>query len=98
MTKLHSLGEAELFLAAGVPLVLSVAGHLVVLVGFTSAGNPVLNDPAAPSNDEVRTTVDRAELEAAWQASSHGVAYVMHPESLTLPVLPDSLAAPGLLT
>ena len=62
VTKLHSLAEAEAFVAACVPLVLSVAGHLLVLVGFTTTGDPVLNDPASPSNDEVRKTVDRLSL------------------------------------
>ena len=81
----------QALVAAGVPLVLSLAGHLLVLVGFTSTGNPVVNDPASPSNDEVRKIVDRRELETAWQTSSQGVAYVIHPAPLTLPVLPGSL-------
>ena len=56
VTRLRSLHEAELFLAAGIPLVASIAagpgeldgfllpqgtaGHLVVIVGFTDAGRP----------------------------------------------------------
>jgi hypothetical protein len=86
--KFHALAEAEAFIAAGVPLVLSVAGHPLVLVGFTTTSDPVLNDPASPSDDEVRKTVDRCELETAWQTSSQGVAYVIHPASVRLPALP----------
>ncbi len=56
VTRLRSLQEAELFLAAGIPLVASIAagpgeldgfplpqgtaGHLVVIVGFTADGRP----------------------------------------------------------
>ena len=56
VTRLRSLQEAELFLAAGIPLVASIAagpgeldgfllpqgtaGHLVVIVGFTDDGRP----------------------------------------------------------
>ena len=56
VTRLRSLQEAELFLAAGIPLVASIAagpgeldgfllpqgtdGHLVVIVGFTRRGRP----------------------------------------------------------
>ena len=55
VTRLRSLNEAEKFIAAGIPLVLSAVvrqerdpgrcptstnGHLLVLVGFTAAGQP----------------------------------------------------------
>jgi Peptidase_C39 like family len=106
VTKLRSLEEAEAFVAAGVPLVLSLSfgkdqirglsyatkGHLLVLVGFTADGSPVLNDPASPSNGEVRKAVDRSELETAWLTTSQGVVYVIHPESVTLPAVPGALS------
>ncbi|GIH07639.1 membrane protein [Rhizocola hellebori] len=99
VTRLRSLNEAEKFIAAGIPLVLSLSfkkgkipgltygtnGHLLVLAGFTPTGEPVLNDPAAPSDAAVRKTVGRAELEAAWLDSSRGVVYVIHPTSQALP-------------
>ena len=92
VTRLRSLREAEDHIAAGTPLVLSVAfdrgeltgapisasaGHLLVLVGFTAAGDPVVNDPAAPTNATVRRTYRRAELEDAWLPTSGGTAYVI---------------------
>ncbi|MBQ0893037.1 peptidase C39 family protein [Micromonospora sp. U56] len=102
VTRLRSLAEAEAFVAAGVPLVVSAAfragqvpgldydtrGHLMVLVGFTEAGDPVLNDPYAPDDASVRRIVDRARFEAAWQDGSGGAAYVVHPASVPLPAPP----------
>src|SRR5207247_1415728 len=57
VTRLRSLTEAELFIEAGIPLVVSASyrdgqvpglgyetdGHLMVLAGFTDSGDPVLN-------------------------------------------------------
>ncbi|SDY46893.1 Peptidase_C39 like family protein [Micromonospora pattaloongensis] len=99
VTRLRSLVEAERFIAAGIPLIVSAsyvrgeipgldydtAGHLMVLVGFTATGEPVLNDPAAPSNDRVRTPVPRAEFERAWLGSSRGLVYVIRPPHVPLP-------------
>ncbi len=61
VTRLRSLTEAEAFIAAGIPLVVSVSfkkgelkgagygtnGHLMVVVGFTATGDVVCNDPAS---------------------------------------------------
>lgn len=63
-------------------------GHLMVIVGFDAAGNVVVNDPAShliKSNDEVRTTYDRAAFENAWVPHSGGLVYVVHPASTPLP-------------
>lgn len=61
VTRLRSLDEAELFVAAGIPLVASTsftrdeldragydtAGHLLTVVGFDDAGDVICNDPAS---------------------------------------------------
>ncbi|WP_254909605.1 peptidase C39 family protein [Micromonospora sp. NBS 11-29] len=102
VTRLRSLTEAERFVAAGIPLVISTAftagqvpgldydtrGHLVVLAGFTADGDPVLNDPYAPDDERVRRTVPRAPFEVAWQAGGGGITYVLRPESVPLPPAP----------
>ncbi|MGQ5260036.1 peptidase C39 family protein [Micromonospora sp. ZYX-F-536] len=102
VTRLRSLAEAEAFIAAGIPLIVSAAfragevpglpydtrGHLMVLVGFTADGDPVLNDPYAPDDDSVRRAVPRQRFEAAWQRGSGGVAYVLRPASVPLPPPP----------
>ncbi|WP_446219204.1 C39 family peptidase [Micromonospora sp. IBHARD004] len=102
VTRLRSLAEAEEFVAAGIPLVVSAAfragevpgldydtkGHLIVLVGFTADGDPVLNDPYAADDDEVRRTVARDRFQAAWLRGSGGLAYVIRPASVPLPPAP----------
>ena len=67
-------------------------GHLMVIVGFDQAGNVVVNDPAShliPSNDQVRTTYDRAAFENAWVPHSGGLVYVIHPADTPLPTRPN---------
>ncbi|MEV1287070.1 C39 family peptidase [Micromonospora sp. NPDC049679] len=102
VTRLRSLAEAELFIAAGIPLIVSAsytkdqitgldydtAGHVMVLVGFTASGDPVLHDPAAPTNDAVRRPVPRAAFETAWLDSSRGLVYVIRPAAVPLPPSP----------
>ena len=103
VTQLHSLREAELFINAGIPLVASIAftsnkldgflfkstsGHLLVIVGFTKEGNPVVNDPAATSDASVRRVYDRAQFEQNWMTSTGGIVYVIHPKSVPLPASP----------
>jgi hypothetical protein len=101
VTQLHSLREAEQFINAGIPLVASIAfssnkldgflfkstnGHLLVIVGFTKEGNPVVNDPAATSDANVQRVYDRAQFEQNWMTSTGGIVYVIHPSSVPLPV------------
>lgn len=101
VTQLHSLREAEQFIKAGIPLVASIAfssnkldgflfkstnGHLLVIVGFTKEGNPVVNDPAATSDATVQRVYDRAQFEQNWMTSTGGIVYVIHPSSVPLPV------------
>jgi hypothetical protein len=100
VTRLTSLREAERFIAAGIPLAASIGfgrgqltgapisssgGHLVVIVGFNSAGNVVVNDPAAPTDASVRRTYDRGQFERAWLRSSSGTVYVVRDAAHPLP-------------
>jgi hypothetical protein len=103
VTRLRSLREAETFIAAGIPLVASVSwgsgeltgapvsssnGHLLVIVGFTADGDPVVNDPAAKSATGVRRVYDRGEFENAWLPTSGGIVYVIHDDAHPLPPVP----------
>jgi hypothetical protein len=100
VTRLWSLREAELFIKAGIPLVASVAfgpgeltgapisstdGHLLVIAGFTRAGDVVVNDPAAPTRAGVRRTYDRGQFEDAWLPASGGTVYVITDDAHPLP-------------
>lgn len=108
VTRLQGLRMAERFVRAGIPLVVSIrfgrgqldgapisstAGHLLVLSGFTSAGHPIVMDPAAPSNATVRRTYDRAQFERAWLSGSGGMAYVIRDEAHPLPARPAGVRA-----
>jgi hypothetical protein len=101
VTRLRNLRGIEAWIEKGVPVVVSVTfgrgqlrgapisstnGHLLVVVGFTKAGDVVVNDPAAATNKGVRRTYDRAQFEDAWLKrypsggslkGSGGVAYVI---------------------
>ncbi len=104
VTQLRSLAEAERFVAAGIPLVASIkvapgaldgfllpegsGGHLLVIRGFTPAGDVIVNDPAAPSDATVRRVYARTQFENAWLAGSGGTVYVIHPSALPLPERP----------
>ena len=104
VTQLRSLAEAEQFVRAGIPLVASIAsrpgeldgflfsggtnGHLVVIVGFDAAGNPIVNDPAAWTDSTVRRVYDRAQFERVWLRGSAGTVYVIHPPEVPLPSPP----------
>ena len=95
VARFTSMAQAEEWIAAGVPVVISFAwkkstltgaaipssnGHLAVLVGFDSAGNPIVNDPAARADAGVQRTYDRAELESLWLEHSGGTVYLIYPQ------------------
>ena len=103
VARFTSLAKAEEFIAAGVPVVMSIAwgkgdltgstipstnGHLLVLVGFDSSGNPIINDPAASTDAGVRVTYQRAEFEPLWLESSGGTVYLIYPPGTVVPSLP----------
>lgn len=99
-TRFASMREVETWVALGIPVVFTFAwspgqltgaaipssgGHLAVFVGFDDAGNPIVNDPAAPSNATVRRTYDRTELETLWLKHSGGAVYLIYPEGFQPP-------------
>jgi hypothetical protein len=103
VARFTSLSRAEEFIAAGVPVVMSIAwnkgdltgadidstnGHLLVLVGFDAQGNPIVNDPASPSNAAVQHTYLRSEFEPLWLQASGGTVYLMYPQGAAVPNLP----------
>ena len=91
---LRDFEHARRFIRAAIPLAISYAwngdelpgapiehseGHIAVLRGFTSKGDPILNDPAAAG---VRVTYPRAALERLW--TRHGaIAYIVAPADRT---------------
>jgi hypothetical protein len=79
----YSWGRGQL---TGAPIPAS-NGHLAVLTGFDAKGNPVVNDPAAPSNEAVQRSYSRAELERLWLQGSGGTAYLIYPAGKTVPDL-----------
>lgn len=100
VTRLRSVREAEQLLAAGIPVVISIAfgsgeldgapigssnGHLLVVVGVRANGNVVVNDPAASERRRVRRTYDRGQLERLWLEASGGLAYVITDPAHPLP-------------
>jgi hypothetical protein len=109
VTRFKSLRGVERFIRAGIPVVTSVTfrsgelrgapisasnGHLVVVVGFTSAGNVVVNDPAARTRSGVRRVYARGQFEDAWlqrypyrgsMRGSGGLAYIIRDNAHPLP-------------
>jgi hypothetical protein len=94
VTRFSAISDLEKWITAGLPVVCSVSfdmlkgaptggsGHLVVLVGFTADGDPVINDPAR--RGDVRHAYKRADFERAWLYSKRAV-YLVHPEGTKLP-------------
>lgn len=99
VTRLSSVSDLEALIAKNIPVICSVSanllkgkppggdGHLVVLVGFDKDGDPVFNDPG--KEDQIRRTYKRANFIKAWNQSKRTV-YIVHPESVTLPMLNES--------
>jgi hypothetical protein len=102
VARFTSLAQLEPWIDAGVPVVMSIAwkkgdltgstipstnGHLLVLVGFDDSGNPIINDPAAASDAQVRVTYQRNEFEPLWLEASGGTVYLIYPPGLTVPSL-----------
>ncbi len=99
VTRLDDVSELEDWIAAGVPVILSVAydtrqgrpvakgsGHVLVCVGFTAQGDVVVNDPWAhrERGQTVRKTFSRQSVIAGWSHSRNTV-YLIYPETAKLP-------------
>jgi hypothetical protein len=108
VTRLTGLRMAERFLRSGIPLIVSIrfaagqltgapisasSGHLVVLAGLTSTGDPIVMDPAASRDATVRRVYDRAQFERAWLGGSGGMAYVLRDDAHPLPPRPAGVKA-----
>jgi hypothetical protein len=103
VARFTSFAEVEEWIAAGVPVVVSLAwgtgeltgaplawsdGHLMVVVGFDASGDPVVNDPAAPSDQTVQRTYIREQFESLWLEHTSGTAYLIYPSYWTVPHVP----------
>ena len=102
-----SLGQVERWVAAGVPVVASIAwkkgqlsgapipesnGHLLVIRGFDPLGNVIVNDPAGRDSSRVRRVYSREEFARAWfYFGSGGIAYLVYPSGSA----PDRTHAQG---
>jgi peptidase C39-like protein len=105
VTRLRSLGEAEMFINAGIPLVASIQGnlpgfffkktngHLLVIRGFTATGDVIANDPAVPTDRDVTKVYGRADFESVWLGGSAGIVYVIYPAGHALPANVPGLPA-----
>ncbi|MBI5386054.1 MAG: peptidase C39 family protein [Verrucomicrobia bacterium] len=99
VTQVADLREVEDWIAAGIPVAVSVSfdllngkssdqgtGHLILVVGFTNQGDIVVNDPWPNPKREnsVRKIFPRANLLKAWERSHHTI-YLVYPESAKIP-------------
>lgn len=102
VARFTSLAQAEAWIAAGVPVVLSYGwgvgdldgapvpssnGHLTVLVGFDADGDPIINDPAAANDADVQRTYRRDQIEPLWLGHSGGTVYLIYPAGTPTPSL-----------
>jgi hypothetical protein len=91
VVRISTMDEARAYIASGQPLIASIRyakgefpsslaadsdGHLIVIRGFTSAGDAIVNDPGhrARGNGVVYKA---DELAKAWIANTGGVTYVI---------------------
>jgi peptidase C39-like protein len=105
ITRLHDLNELEGYIARGIPVITSqsflsseldgagygTSGHIMVVVGFTAAGDVIVNDPASSSDSRVRNVYKRDQFEKIWQRTKRytdtgsvaggpgGVVYIVTP-------------------
>ena len=100
VVRLTSLADAEQWTAHHVPVIASIAygegelpgspiprsnGHLLVIRGFDENGDVLTNDPAGPSDREVRIKYPREAFEKAFLNHSNGTVYLIYPSSWDTP-------------
>ncbi len=94
-----SLANVERLVADGIPVIASIKvapgelagtpypstdGHLLVIRGFTSKGDVIVNDPDGEVG-AIRRVYDRAQFFHCWQRGSRGAVYLIAPPSVTIP-------------
>jgi hypothetical protein len=99
VTRLDDVSELEQWIAAGVPVILSVSsyltndrhdgpdnGHLIVCSGFTETGDIVANDPGVSikNGERVGRIYPRERVINAWKKSKNTV-YLVYPETAAIP-------------
>jgi len=102
VTRLRSLTEAEQFIKAGIPLVVSVTfkkgelsgagygtnGHLMVIVGFTQSGDVVVNDPAS------HLIASNDQVRTVYDRTEFENVWVPHSGGITYVIHPTSVPLP----
>lgn len=99
VTRLDDIAELEDWIAAGIPVIISVSsylsrdratgpdnGHLIVCVGFTDKGDVVTNNPGVSvrKNVRARQVYAREKVANAWKKSKNAV-YLIYPETAKAP-------------
>lgn len=108
VTRFMSVSQIERWIAKGLPVIVSLKsrklrrqdastdpGHLMVIRGFTSDGDPIFNDPwprggkaeDCPKDypiEDLRKVFPRKDLEYAWlgKGGSWGTVYLIYPGSM----------------
>ena len=95
IARLDSVENLQLEIAAGRPIVVSIAfgedelpgaplrrtnGHLLVVTGFTAEGDVIAADPAAEGRGLVRRVYPRAAFHMAWRVRKRGLAFLIGPD------------------
>ncbi|WP_050785906.1 peptidase C39 family protein [Pedosphaera parvula] len=99
VTRMDDVAEVEDWIAAGIPVIVSVSsyivsnrtigpdnGHLIVCVGFDEKGDVVVNDPgvSVKRNLRARRVYTRENFVKAWKKSKNAV-YLVYPETAQIP-------------
>lgn len=100
LTQLLSLHQMAGWVAAGVPVICSLAwepgdlsdapiprsdGHLLVVCGMRSDGQVLVADPAGADAGQVRRVYQGEQFAACWQHHSAGLVYLIHPPDWNIP-------------